>query len=35
MAAFGSLMKEILNLKVIQININLSNERPRAIAATR
>ena len=35
MAAFGSLRKMISKLNIKEININLSSERPRAIAATR
>jgi hypothetical protein len=35
MAAFGSLRKMISKLNMKEININLSSERPRAIAATR
>ena len=35
MAAFGSLRKMINKLNIQEININLSSERPRAIAAKR
>jgi len=35
MAAFWSLRKMISKLNIQEININLSSERPRAIAATR
>ncbi len=35
MAALGSLRQMISKLNIKEININLSSERPRAIAATR
>ncbi len=35
MAAFGSLRKMSSKLNIKEININLSSERPRAIAAKR
>ena len=35
MAALGSLRKMISKINIQVININLSSERPRAIAATR
>lgn len=35
MTAFGSLRQTLVKLKRQEININLSSERPRAIAANR